>query len=207
MWIDRQDLLYTIRSARRAPLLSIIAVVALSLGIGLNAGVFTLLNAMFLNPPTDKDPASFVQIYPQYEGWFTGAAQYSSFTTDDYDAVRAHVTTLEEVAAWQQNGAILEQGHSGRGILVFLVTCNYFHVFGTNRPLVGRFLTPQECKRGTAAKVVILSEPLWRSRFDANPHIVGETIHLNAVPFTVIGIAPTDSASSRPAHPELCPTQ
>ena len=53
MWIDRQDLLYTIRSARREPLLSIIAVVALSLGVGLNAGVFTLLNAMFLN---DADP-------------------------------------------------------------------------------------------------------------------------------------------------------
>src|SRR5580698_7097402 len=61
MWIDRQDLLYAIRSARRAPLLSGIAVVALSLGIGLNAGVFTLLNAMFLNPPTQKEPYRFVQ--------------------------------------------------------------------------------------------------------------------------------------------------
>src|ERR1700746_1856600 len=68
MWIDRQDLLYSIRSARRAPLLSIIAIVALSLGIGLNAGVFTLLNALFLNPPTENDPASFVQVYPKYEG-------------------------------------------------------------------------------------------------------------------------------------------
>jgi hypothetical protein len=65
MWIDRQDLLYTIRSARREPLLSIIAVVALSLGIGLNASVFTLLNAMFLNVPTQTNPASFVQIYPR----------------------------------------------------------------------------------------------------------------------------------------------
>lgn len=72
MWIDRQDLLYTIRSARREPLLSIIAVVALSLGVGLNAGVFTLLNAMFLNAPTQINPATFVQLYPRYEGWFTG---------------------------------------------------------------------------------------------------------------------------------------
>ena len=109
MWIDRQDFLCTVRSARRAPLLSGIAIVALSLGIGLNAGVFTLLNAMFLNPPTQKEPSRFVQLYPRYEGWFTGAAQYSSFTTEDYDAVRAHATTLEEVAAWQQSSAILEQ--------------------------------------------------------------------------------------------------
>ncbi len=54
MWVDRQDLLYSIRSARRAPLLSCIAIVALSLGIGLNAGVFNLLNALFLNPPTEN---------------------------------------------------------------------------------------------------------------------------------------------------------
>jgi hypothetical protein len=75
MWIDRQDFLYTIRSARRAPLLSIIAVAALSLGIGLNAGVFTLLNALFLSPPTEVRPSSFLQLYPRYEGWFTGAAR------------------------------------------------------------------------------------------------------------------------------------
>ena len=75
MWIDRQDFLYTIRSARRAPLLSVIAILALSLGTGLNAGVFTLLNAMFLNPPTQADPSRFIQVYPQYEGWFIGAGQ------------------------------------------------------------------------------------------------------------------------------------
>ena len=111
MWIDRQDFLYSLRSARRAPLLSFVAVVALSLGIGLNAGVFTLLNALFLTPPTHQDPASFVQIYPRYEGWFTGAAQYSSFTTEDYDAIRTHAAVLEDVAAWRQSSAILEREH------------------------------------------------------------------------------------------------
>ena len=120
MWIDRQDLLYTIRSARREPLLSIIAVVALSLGVGLNAGVFTLLNAMFLNAPTQINPATFVQLYPRYEGWFTGAGQISSFTTEDYDAIRTQSTALEQAAAWQQSSAILEQGH--RRIAALLVT-------------------------------------------------------------------------------------
>ncbi|HET6179317.1 MAG TPA: hypothetical protein VFE61_20480 [Candidatus Sulfotelmatobacter sp.] len=109
--MDRQDLLYTIRSARREPLLSIIGVVALSLGVGLNAGVFTLLNAMFLDAPTQTNPASFVQLYPRYEGWFTGAGQFSSFTTEDYDAIRTRSTVLEEAAASQQSSAILDQGH------------------------------------------------------------------------------------------------
>jgi putative ABC transport system permease protein len=197
MWIDRQDLLYTIRSARRAPLLSIIAVVALSLGIGLNAGVFTLLNALFLSPPSQKDPSHFVQVYPKYEGWFTGAGQYSSFTTEDYEAVRAQAKTLEEVAAWDNKGAILEQAHDGHGIPMLLVTCNYFHVFGIDRPLMGRFLTPQECERGTTAQVALLSEPLWRSRFDANPRILGQTIHLNGVPYTVVGIVQASDTNPR----------
>lgn len=198
-WLESfaSDLRYTIRSARRAPLLTILAVVALSLGIGLNAGMFTLLNAIFLTPPTQKDPASFVQIYPRYEGWFTGAGQYSSFTTDDFNAIRMRSSTLEGVAAWQQSAAILEQEH--RRIPMLLVTCNYFHVFGIDRLLLGRFLTPGECGSGTSAQVAVLSEPFWKSQFDANPHIVGATIHLDGLPFTVIGIVASDSANFLPS--------
>lgn len=193
MWIGRQDLLYTIRSARRAPLVSIIAVVALSLGIGLNAGVFTLLNAIFLNPPIQTDPSRFVQLYPRYEGWFTGAGQYSSVTTEDYEAIRAHANTLEEVAAWKANGAVVEEAH--RSVPTFLVTCNYFHVFGNDRPLLGRFLAPSECERGTTARVAMLSEPFWKNQFGGSPHILGTTIHLSGLPFTVVGIVRSNIAN------------
>ena len=188
-----QDLVYSIRSARRAPLLSIIAVAALSLGIGVNAGVFTLLNALFLNPPTQRDPSRFVEVYPRYEGWFTGAGQYSSFTTEDYDAVRAHAATFEDAAAWTESQVILEEAH--RSVPTLRVTCNYFHVFGNDRPLVGRFLTHGECERGTAVQVAVLTEPFWKNQFNGNPHIVGTTIHLNGLPFTVVGIVPSDIAN------------
>jgi predicted permease len=190
MWIDRQDFLYTIRSARRAPLLSAIAILALSLGIGLNAGVFTLLNAMFLNPPTQTDPFRFVQIYPRYEGWSIGAGQYSTFTTEDYEAIRAHATTLAEAAAWTTHGTIAEEAH--RSLPTLLVTCNYFHAFGNDQPLLGRFLNPQECERGTAVQVAVLSEPVWRNLFASDPKIVGGIIHLNGLPFTVVGIVRSD---------------
>ena len=110
MWINRQDVLYSLRSARRAPVLSIVAILALTLGIGLNAGVFTLLNAMLLTSPTRTDPESFVQAYPKYEGWFTGAAQYSQFTTEDYEAIQAQSHALENIAAWQLSSVILGNG-------------------------------------------------------------------------------------------------
>jgi len=193
MWIDRQDFLYTIRSVRRAPLLSIIAILALSLGIGLNAGVFTLLNAMFLNPPTQTDPFRFVQVYPRYEGWFTGAGQYSAFTTEDYEAIRAHATTLADAAAWTTHGTVAEEVH--RNLPTLLVTCNYFHVFGNDQPLLGRFLNPNECDRNTSVQVAVLSEPVWRNLFAGDPKIVGTIIHLNGLPFTVVGIVRSDIAN------------
>lgn len=193
MWIDRQDLLYTIRSARRAPLLSAIAILALSLAIGLNAGVFTLLNAMFLSPPTDTDPSSFVQIYPRYDGWFTGAGQYSSFTTQDFDAIRKDARTLADTAAWKTSGIMVDEAH--RSIPTLLVTCNYFHVFGNDQPSLGRFLTPQECERGTSAQVAVLSEPLWKNQFGGNPQVLGTVIHLNGLPFTVVGVVSSNVAN------------
>ncbi len=192
-----QDLLYAIRSARRAPLLSIVAIVALALGIGLNAGVFTLLNSLFLQPPTLKDPGSFAQVYPRYTGWSTRSDQYSSFTTEDYAAIRSRSRALEDVAAWEQSSAVLEQGN--RPMATLLVTCNYFHVFGVDRPLIGRFFGSADCGRGAAAQLAVLSEATWRTEFSADPRIVGETVHLNGSHFEVIGIVPSDSANFLPA--------
>jgi predicted permease len=88
---------------------------------------------------------------------------------------------------------MLEEAH--RSVPTLLVTCNYFHVFGNDRPLVGRFLSPSECHRGTAVQAAVLTEPFWKNQFDGNPHIVGMTIHLNGLPFTVVGVVPSDIAN------------
>ena len=188
-----QDFRYALRSVRRAPLLSTVATLALGLGIGLNAGVFTLLNAMFLQAPTLIDPASFVQISPRYSGWFAGADRQFSFTTEDFDAIRSRSHTLAEAAAWRQYPAVLEQGN--KYITTLLESCNYFHVLGIDRPLMGRFFASDECASGTRAQVAVLNELLWKNQFDADPRIVGKTIHLNGVPVTVIGVAPSGSAN------------
>ena len=166
-----QDFRYALRSVRRAPLLSTVATLALGLGIGLNAGVFTLLNAMFLKAPTHIDPASFVQISPRYSGWFAGADRQSSFTTEDFDAIRSRSHTLAEAAAWRQYPAILEQGN--KYITILLESCNYLHVLGVDRPLMGRFFASDECARGTRAQVAVLNELLWKNQFDSDPRIVG----------------------------------
>jgi predicted permease len=188
-----QDFRRALRSARRAPLLSSVAVLALALGIGLNTGVFSIVNAMFLRVPTRVDPATFVQICPRYTGWFAGSDKNASFTTEDFDAIRSRSHTVREVAAWRQYPAFLEQGN--RDISTLLATCNYFHVLGIDHPRIGRFFSSGECNRGAGAQVAVLNEPLWKNQFDADPQIVGKTIQLNGVPVTVVGVAPSDAAN------------
>ncbi len=194
MLIDRQDLLYAIRSARRTPLLTFVVVLALSVGIGLNAGVFAILNFLFLDPPTKKDPASFVQIYPRYEGWYMGPIRDSSFNAEDYDAIQAQSRSLADVAAWQMIGTTLDDVRQP-GRHSTLVTCNYFRVFGIDRPLMGRFFNPDECTPGTAVQVAVLSEHFWRNYYSSDPLIIGKVVHISGQPLTVVGITSDQSAN------------
>jgi putative ABC transport system permease protein len=194
MLIDRQDVLYAIRSARRTPLPTFVTVLALSVGIGLNAGVFAILNFLFLNPPTKKDPASFVQIYPRYQGWSIGPATDSSFNAEDYEAIQAQTRSLADVAAWQTIATTLDGVRRPGGALI-LVTCNYFRVFGIDRPLMGRFFNPDECTPGTAVQIAVLSEHFWRNYYSSDPLIIGKVIHISGQPLTVVGIASDRSAN------------
>lgn len=189
------DILHALRSARRAPLLSAVAILALAFGIGLDAGVFTLLNSLFLQPPTLKDPHSFVQLYPRYTGWFMREDQYSSFTTEDYNAIRSRSKALEEVAAWQVSSPTLEEG---KPTATLFASCNYFHVCGIDRPLTGRLFASADCSRGSAAQVAVLSESTWKTVLGGDSRIIGATIHLNGSPFQVIGIIPSDAANFLP---------
>ncbi len=192
MLIDRQDVLYAVRSARRTPLLTFVVVLALSVGIGLNAGVFTILNSLFLEPPTRKDPSSFVQIYPRYQGWYIGRPQDSSFNAEDYEAIRAQSQSLAGLAAWQKISVTLDDARKQSDST--LATCNYFRVFGIDQPLIGRFFNPDECSRGTSVRVAVLSEHSWKNYYSSDPHILGKVIHISHQPLTVVGVASDSSA-------------
>jgi predicted permease len=193
MFLDRQDLLYAIRSARRTPLLTAVVVLALSVGIGLNAGVFSILNLLILQPHTRSDPATFAQVFAQYRGWYAEAAQFSTFAADDFDAIRSQAHSLSTVTAWARIPTyfddVRQQGES------LLVTADYFRVHGIDPPLLGRYFLPGELAPDSTAQVAVLAEHQWKNLYASDPHILGRIIHLSRQPFTVIGVMP-DSASS-----------
>lgn len=159
----------------------------------MNAGVFAILNFLLLDSPTRKDPSSFVQVYPRYGGWYGGAVQISAFNTDDFRAIREQSHALTDVAAWELIHATFDDLHQKKNLL--LVSCNYFRVFGIDRPLMGRFFLPNECATGTAEPIGVLSEHYWRMFYSSDPLIVGKVIHVDGQPLTVVGVAPDSSAN------------
>jgi predicted permease len=182
-----QDISYSIRSLRRNALLSIIVIATFTIGIGINAGVFTLINAIALRARVDKDPDSFVRAYTAYIQDPTRPRAPGTTTLEDYLAFRDRARSLRDVAAWAGFDAMIGANDSSEESLLF-VSCNFFRLYGLEQPLLGRLLQPTDC--GASDPVVVVSERLWRNRLGADPQIIGKVIHLNGQTVTVIGVTP-----------------
>lgn len=192
LWLDNlvRDLKYGLRMARNARLLSIAVVFTLAVGIGINTGVFTLINGLLLRPRTDSDPASFASLIAQYWSHGNPRGYGGQFSPAAYRAIEQRAQSLKELAAWRPDGVLI--GEESTRTLALEVSCNFFSVYGLARPLTGRLFRPSECAQGSEDPVVVLAEEAWRNRFSADPHILGRTILLNRQPFTVVGIIPAD---------------
>src|SRR6266545_639220 len=184
-----RDLRYAARNLRKHALLSTVVIATLTLGIGISAGVFTLINAIAFRAPVDKDYDTFIRIYSAYTkdparpGLAPGAA-----TLEDYLAFRDRAKSLGAVAGWAQFFAPLGQDDTSETRALF-VTDNFFALYDPEQPLLGRLLQPADF--AAANPVIVLSERIWRDRFAADSQIVGKVAHFNGQPVTIVGVAPT----------------
>lgn len=184
-----QDIRYGLRLLRRGPLLAGAVVLTLTLGIGMNAGVFTLLNGLLLRARVEKDPDHFAHVSAQYPGDATRVLLDGGVSIDDFEAYRSRLHSLDNIAAWGIGRAIIGSDDATSDLLL-AVTCNFFSLYGLDHAKLGRLFRAEECARPGEAPVAVISEELWRSRFGADPRVLGGTIRLNRVPFTIVGIAP-----------------
>jgi putative ABC transport system permease protein len=184
-----QDIRYAIRGVMRAPFLSLSVVLALAVGVGLNAAVFALLDSTWLQPPVDKSPSTFVRVIPSYSGWFDTEKLFATFSVNDYNAIRSRAKSLGEVAAYTRIlRASLDRDSSANAGLG-LVSCNFFDVYGWGPPVKGRLFLPEECASDSSAPVAIMNESLWRNRYASDANIIGRVIRIDQRPYTVIGVA------------------
>ena len=181
-----QDIKFGLRMLLKSPSLSIVATIALALGIGANTAIFSVVNAVLLRPLPFPNSESLFELYETdtQRGFKYGSHSYPNF----FD-LRSQATVFEHVAAYHGSDFVM----TGRGEPVRLqgsvVTANLFPLLGV-APLHGRMFVPDEDKPSSTGRVAIISEQLFRKRFGSDPAIVNQPITLDGVSFTVVGVMP-----------------
>lgn len=185
-WADRlhQDLRYGLRVLRRSPLFTLVVVLTLGLGIGVNTAIFSIIYAVLLQPLPYSHPKQLVSILEENppKGVKIAGCSYQDFRELQKSGI------FSALAGAQRHDLTLTGVGDPTVVTTVSVTPEIFPLLNA-RTLAGRYLYPDDEKKG-AAPVVVLSEGLWRTRFGANPNILGQSIRLDQKGFTVVGIMP-----------------
>jgi len=180
-----QDLRVGMRQLVRRPAFAVTAIGSLALGIGVMTTLFTVVNAVLLKSSPLRDPDRLVEIYSSQRG------QDMLLTTSypDLQSLRAGVPALSGLAAHAYVRGVLSTSSTPLLVMGEAVTANYFDVLGV--PVShGRGFRPDEDAAAGASPVAVVSHALWQRELGARPDIVGATVKLSGLPYTVIGVAP-----------------
>jgi predicted permease len=189
----RSDVRYAARSLSRSPGFAAAAIVTIALGVGVNAGIFTVLNGVLFRDLPSPDAHELVSIDQAVAGLpdYPTTGGSGTFSTAEYRAYRDGSQTLSGVLGASFFRETTLGGEAPQEIFGAIVSCNYFAVL-QQPPVLGRALTAQDCEPG-AAPVVVLGHGLWTAAFGTDPEVLGRTIELNRQRFTVIGVAAEDT--------------
>ena len=188
-WLEefRSDLKFALRQLKNSPAFTLIATLTLALGIGANSAIFALVDATLLRPLPYRDADRLVTIWEKSPT--TERSYVSPFNMVDWNG---RSRTVEKIAGFTPGvGGMVMAGVDGNAETVSRqwVTAGIFDVLGV-RPIAGRtFTADDEARR---ASVVVMSEAFWRTRYNADPAIVGREIRLDGTLWTVVGIVPND---------------
>ena len=179
-----QDLRYGLRMLLRSPAFTVVAVLALALGIGANSAIFSVVNTLLLRPLPYKNPEALMMV------WEDATHMGFPFNTPapaNYIDWRDQNTVFEAMAAMAQKSFNLTGVGEPERFDGRRVSANLFSLLGVE-PQLGRSFLPEEDKPGS--RVVILSHGVWQRRFGADPAIIGRALNLNGESYTVVGVMP-----------------
>jgi len=174
------DLKLALRQLAKSPGFVLTAVFTLALGIGANAIVFSVLNALVLKPLNVPDAGNLYSVQ---------RFQYPSQSYPDYKDLRDRNRTFSSLVMFQIIGAVgVDTGAHPSTAWPFLASGNYFDALG-EQPYLGRFFHPSDEKGPDSAPYVVLSYAYWHSYFHSDPSVIGRPVSINKHPFTIIGVA------------------
>jgi putative ABC transport system permease protein len=180
----RQDLRDAWRGLYRTPVITATAVLTLALGVGASTAVFSVVHGILLRPLPYSEPDRLVELFEHN----LKANTFIRVSALNYLSWAERSQTFETMGAFRSAGLTLTDAGDPELLSGSLVTASLFHVLRVS-PVVGRPLQPEDEQPGTP-RVVVLSEPLWRSRFGGDRHIVGSSITLDGERHQVVGVMP-----------------
>jgi putative ABC transport system permease protein len=193
-----QDLAFAFRTARKAPLFSSIVVATIALAIAANIAVYSVLSAVLLRPLPYAHPERVVFVWEKQLNSSRADLNKGPVSWPDAYDFREMSTTFVTTAAYNNGNATLLGLGAPRLLHGFATTAPIFDVLGAHAE-IGRFFTLADEKQSTP-QVVVISDKLWRSVFNASPSVIGRTVSLSDRPVTIIGVAPATFEQPDPGH-------
>src|SRR5262245_41125023 len=189
-----RDLKHGLRQLARRPGFAAAAVASLALGVGLNTTLFSVVNAVLLRDTPIERPDRLVEIY----SGISDDLPHLTTSYPDFLSIREGAPAFADLAAHALARGILSGG-GGQPALVTgeVVTANYFALLGV-RPALGRGFLPEENVAEGASPVMVLSHGLWQRRLGGRPDVLGQTLQVSGVTYTIVGVAPRGFAGTIP---------
>jgi predicted permease len=185
-----QDLRFALRRLSKSPGFTLVAVASLALGVGANAAIFSLVNAVLLRPLPVRDPGRLVSVS------LTGKDDsMQAFSYPTYKDFRDRNQTLDGLFAERMAPLSLSRGAGNERVWGYLVSGNYFEVLGVGAER-GRTFTQADDGAPLSAPLAVVSHSCWQRRFGGDPDLVGRDVQLNGHPFRVVGVMPEGFAGT-----------
>ncbi len=178
------DFKFALRSLRKNPGFTLLAVTVMALGIGANTAVFSVVNAVLLKPLAFREPDRIVTLSTLWKK----SAGRGFVSAPDYHDWHDQSTAFSAMAYYGHGDTSLTVGRAAEYVHVAAVTPEFLRVFAVE-PAIGRFFTPEEVKPGSAAAVVV-SASLWQSHFGGNPGVLGQTVRMFGKDLAIVGVLP-----------------
>jgi predicted permease len=184
-----RDILYALRTFRRAPLAALTIVATVGLGLGMVCVVFTVYNTIYLRTDAVRSPDELFAVDrvprqspgPRRSIWIP-------FKQHEYDALRRETSVFSDAVAMLR---LVRTRIEGRRVTSSLVTGNFFQVLGV-QPALGRPLLPEDDERSSARPVIVLSHLGWNKLFAGDPTVIGRLVRVNGRPYEIVGVMPEE---------------
>ena len=183
-----RDIRFGFRILLRSPLITACVVIVLALGVGANAAMFSIVDGLLLHPVSYPEPETLAFVWSH-----DSQGSLSDASPADFMDWRAQSKTLCDFAVWMPTSFVLTGGDRPRQISGARVSANFFRTLGVT-PERGRSFLPDEDgldRPGAAAHSVVISHRLWQQDLGADPNVLGRTLYVDAIPYTVVGVAPS----------------